>query len=524
MERARHSPLVHRASETPDDPAVHRAAPTSNGAVARLFGAHTVSQPGDPQEVEADRIADRIAGAAIPSPAGPPLSSAGQPLPEETRVHFEGLLGHDLSAVRVRSAAEPARAVGARAFTVGADIGFGGGEYAPNSQRGRWLLAHELAHTVQESSGVVRRKEVSDASQVTGPKDWTTADREGNTARWQAACLTNLHAVDSSQYVKIVERRDFYKWFVEYTAARGYLTRWALAAWVVANGAHLIADMDAEHDFANDLVGLAGVELQGAMREGNQVIFDNVLPKLKALVDGGPIKDPRKALEWDMRILAEEQTLIQPLYDGMSRQTLEQLDYIARKKRISGIGAWWTDDDEVPDGPHNRPGTVPAFGEGSLLSIRDRWTYGMKLGNQFAEGGTGFDPKRDQLPAVGQSYWNGAELNKVATRTNLHDLDAWLNPNRYSRMGPGGMGASKYLQQIIGRLTPFEKEQVLADRSPDGWAYSTQFAQFSFITDDLIKTALPTEPARQAAVKAFLERVAAERAKVPAYDPGMGIP
>ena len=100
-------------------------------------------------------------------------------------------------------------------------------------------------------------------------------------------------------------------WFYEYTTALGYSTRWALAAYIVANGAHQIADMDEEHELANDLLGMANVELQGAMREGNQVIFDNVLPKLKKLFDGGQLNG-KSALEWDMKVLAEEQTSIQP--------------------------------------------------------------------------------------------------------------------------------------------------------------------------------------------------------------------
>src|SRR5262249_27852495 len=142
---------------------------------------------------------------------------------------------------------------------------------------------------------------------------------------------------DSSQYERIPERRDFYWWFYEYTASRGWETKWPLAAAIVANGAYQIAYMDTDHDWANETLDLASVELQGTMRRGNQVIFDNVLPKLKKLVDGGPLRG-HAALEWDMRVLAEEQTLVQPMYDQMSSKAFEQLDYIARKKRFAGLG------------------------------------------------------------------------------------------------------------------------------------------------------------------------------------------
>ncbi|MGW8375353.1 DUF4157 domain-containing protein [Streptomyces sp. ODS28] len=80
------------------------------------------------------------------------LSSAGQPLPGPTRGFFESRFGRDFSAVRVHTdsaAAESARAVYAEAYTVGNDIVFARGAYAPQSAHGRRLLAHELVHTSQ---------------------------------------------------------------------------------------------------------------------------------------------------------------------------------------------------------------------------------------------------------------------------------------------------------------------------------------------------------------------------------------
>lgn len=439
---------------------------------------------------------------------------------------MEPRLRHDFTGVRVHTdarAAEAAHALGARAYTVGDHIMFGAGQYTPAGAAGERLLAHELTHVVQQAGGrapMIQRKEVGDTRDLRGDQDWTTADRLFNTQRWQNACLHNLNAVDSSQYVRIVERRDFYKWFYEYTTSLGYGTRWALAAYIVANGAHQIADMDVDHAIANDTLGLANVELQGAMREGNQDIFDNVLPKLKKLVDGGKLTG-RAALTWDMQVLAEEQTLIQPMYKRMAPETVEQLDYIARKKRFAGWGAWWTDEDEVSAGPGRAAGTVPAFGGPSLLSIRDRWTYGMQLGGQFTPGGTGFDPSRDVMPTVGPGYASGSELAKVDTRAALHELDAWLNPNRETRMGPRGEAAISYLQTIINKLTASEKLQVLSDRSAEGWAYSIQFAQFGGITEAMVRQALPDPSTRQlqSAITGFLDRYKAERARVEAAYP-----
>lgn len=81
------------------------------------------------------------------------LSSPGRPLDTGTRGFMESRFGHDFSQVRVHTdqqAAESARAVNAHAYTVGQDIAFAGGKYDPDSNSGRHLLAHELAHTIQQ--------------------------------------------------------------------------------------------------------------------------------------------------------------------------------------------------------------------------------------------------------------------------------------------------------------------------------------------------------------------------------------
>jgi len=354
----------------------------------------------------------------------------------------------------------------------------------------------------------LQRREQSDATAIAGPRDWTTADRVGRTPRWQAACLANLDAVDSSQYGRIVERRDFYRWFYEYTVARGYTTRWPLAASIVADGAHQVADMDEQHDVANDVLGLAGVELQGVMREGNQVIFDNVLPKLKQLRDGGPITGAA-ALRWDMLVLAEEQALVQPMYGRMSKEALDEIDYIARQRRFAGLGAWWTKEGRVAGGPHVAGGDVPPFGGQSLTAVEDRWRYGMGLGNRFTPGGTGFNAGSHPMPAVGAAYRDGSEFARRDYRATLHYVDAWLNPNRLSR------GPVANLSQALGRLSERERRELLADRSPDGWPYSTHLATWApAVSEAVVRSALPSTPADHAAVEAFVQRFRAEAARL----------
>ena len=80
------------------------------------------------------------------------LRSPGRSLDDETRAFFEQRLGHDFSRVRVHTderAARSAQEVNALAYTVGRDISFGSGQFAPNTEAGQRLLAHELTHVVQ---------------------------------------------------------------------------------------------------------------------------------------------------------------------------------------------------------------------------------------------------------------------------------------------------------------------------------------------------------------------------------------
>src|SRR6266487_852385 len=90
------------------------------------------------------------------------LNPPGQPLDAGARAFMEPYFNHDFSQVRVHmdaKAAESARAVNALAYTVGRDVVFGAGQYAPETMAGKRLMAHELTHVVQQggvTSGTLR--------------------------------------------------------------------------------------------------------------------------------------------------------------------------------------------------------------------------------------------------------------------------------------------------------------------------------------------------------------------------------
>jgi hypothetical protein len=103
----------------------------------------------------------RSAAGQAPTSSVPPivsevLRSPGQPLDPHVRAFMEPRFGHDFSRVRVHEdarAAQSARDINARAYTVGDHIAFGAWQYSPQTEVGKHLLAHELMHVIQQQTG-----------------------------------------------------------------------------------------------------------------------------------------------------------------------------------------------------------------------------------------------------------------------------------------------------------------------------------------------------------------------------------
>jgi Domain of unknown function (DUF4157) len=96
-------------------------------------------------------------GAVAPSGVRTVLSAPGRPLDAEARAYFEPRFGRDFGDVRIHTggdAERSAHAIGARAYTSGSDIVFA--EYAPQTDGGRALIAHELTHVLQQRGGEAR--------------------------------------------------------------------------------------------------------------------------------------------------------------------------------------------------------------------------------------------------------------------------------------------------------------------------------------------------------------------------------
>jgi uncharacterized protein DUF4157 len=138
--------------------AVGLAAKAGNLALQRLVAARQADQAAEPD------LATRIRAA----------SGGGEPLSAALRAPIQRALGADLSDVRIHTDAQAhnlSQAVSARAFTSGKDVFFQQGAYQPDSDEGRRMVAHELAHVVQQRNGPVAGTEAPGGVKISDPGD-----------------------------------------------------------------------------------------------------------------------------------------------------------------------------------------------------------------------------------------------------------------------------------------------------------------------------------------------------------------
>jgi len=125
--------------------------------VRRLFEPNLEIDLGGARVYLHERASPLFLGTADAAARASGLRTDGEPLSTQARQYFEPRFGADLSIARLHTGADAdlaAKELGARAFTIGRHIAFRAGEYNPGSAMGRRVLAHELAHVVQQSGAV----------------------------------------------------------------------------------------------------------------------------------------------------------------------------------------------------------------------------------------------------------------------------------------------------------------------------------------------------------------------------------
>jgi Domain of unknown function (DUF4157) len=161
-------------------------------------------QPGqDHERLQPRRVqASTLAQSAAPPIVHEVLDAPGQPLDPTTRAFMEPRFGHDFSRVRVHTDAKAtasAQAVQAAAYTVGCDIVFNQNHYDPHSAPGRFLLAHELAHTLQQGQTDSMSAMDRAALHIGAPNDRSEAEAD-DIAAWlfsgRVTLRTDHRAID----------------------------------------------------------------------------------------------------------------------------------------------------------------------------------------------------------------------------------------------------------------------------------------------------------------------------------------
>ena len=145
------------------------------------------------------------------------LEFGGHPLDLATRSYFEPRFGTDFSHVRVHSdstAADAAKSINARAFTLGNHVVMAAGEYQPRSQSGRRLLGHELVHSIQSGNQIRRSLNLSSKG-----KPWTKAQLQF----WLDSDLRKAAKSHESIFKRLITTDPSKKgrWKVESSAAKG---------------------------------------------------------------------------------------------------------------------------------------------------------------------------------------------------------------------------------------------------------------------------------------------------------------
>jgi len=158
--------VTRRASERPSGPEPAPRIDTMPSAVLslqRMAGNESVSALLGQEEEEQRSPVHDVVG-----------SGGGSPLEPGARSFLEERMGGDFSDVRVHTggrADESARSINAQAYTVGTEVVFRSGAYQPDTPGGRHVLAHELAHVMQQKAGPVAGTPAPGGISISHPSD-----------------------------------------------------------------------------------------------------------------------------------------------------------------------------------------------------------------------------------------------------------------------------------------------------------------------------------------------------------------
>lgn len=211
----------------------------------------------DPLEQEADRIADQVMAASAhsylngvspriqrftgqatgengtaPASVDRVLASPGKPLEPALQQEMDQRFGYDFSRVRVHTdaaAEQSARDVNAHAYTVGHQMVFGAGQFAPGTHEGRRLIAHELTHVVQQGFRTQAIQRKGDKKTKAATTNYTVIFNEIKKRNPDLAELISPQSIDPNRLKEPpairggpAQNKEEHLWKVRVTAAQAF--------------------------------------------------------------------------------------------------------------------------------------------------------------------------------------------------------------------------------------------------------------------------------------------------------------
>lgn len=222
-----------------------------------------------------------------PQSASPALPGKGQPLDSETRADMEARFQHDFSQVRVHPDGEAgvsARVLNAAAYTSGNHIVFGQAAYRPATVSGRMLLAHELAHVIQQQTagpGSVAARPAAereagaseglDANATRTPHTWTAVPA-GTVQRYELGQAPVNPEIASLPIGRHIDRYTEVHYDLDYRSVGGNLSRWLRV--VYADGTEI--DLNIFEDFTE--VTLHPLAVRDALAQSRIGVGGRIVP------------------------------------------------------------------------------------------------------------------------------------------------------------------------------------------------------------------------------------------------------
>lgn len=401
-----------------------------------------IGSSNDPLEREADRVAEQVLAnrtqsdfsrvpisvqrhtpeGAHQSQEAPPsvhraLAMSGRPLDAPVCQDMEARFGHDFSQVRIHAdgdAARSAREVGANAYTVGRDIVFAHGKFAPDSGAGRRLLAHELTHVLQQggdASGIVQRDTIDDIKEYLSYAidDWMVTEQEAKLAFQLLKSLPE----DQQAAVLMAEEELYLGRLYDHlpSASLPELAQIAVKVLTVprlkARRKSLKADVaDGSEKSFGDVGGsiakLKMVEHELAVRTTGKGIYvgnkadvqtpgatatDCTLMVIEVL--GDLFKQQEREKEWEIveaAYLAEAATTEKEELTGLHIQT-------ALQTKLGWVGIYWAPDPKYPIPREELGGWDPKNPEGGIQSVESADTFRKATGKDGKQGTYYSNPK-----------------------------------------------------------------------------------------------------------------------------------